>query len=126
MPALKYEYSDLTATDRKNCRSRLREAVREAKIANDDLYSLGEMASFDLYGALNAMTDEEFIENSNKIIDFHTKVEEMLNNIDVVLPGKFDMKKFRREFNKVGAVMSWASTNFDYDNPVLDFIGEED
>lgn len=126
MPALKYEYSDLTATDRKNCRSRLREAVREAKVANDDLYSLGEMASFDLSGALRQMTASEFIMNSNKITDFHAKVEEMLNNIDIVLPGRFDKKTFLKEFRKVGAIMNWASTNFDYDNPVLDFIGEED
>lgn len=124
MPALR-TISDLTVTDRKNMRSQLRNAVREAKVANDELYSIGDMASFDMKGALEVMTDSEFVKNFKELVDFHKKVNEELSQINVVLPQNFDLKTFRKEYNKVGAVMSRASTNFNYDNPILDFIGEE-
>ncbi len=110
----------------KMLRAKLSAAVKEAKKANDELYSLGDMNLFNLDGALAVMSKEEFMKNTSEVKSFHEKVSKMLSEVKVVLPKNFDLATFRKEYNKVGQVMSWASSNFNYDNPILEFVGEEE
>ena len=114
----------ITKTDRAQCTMKLRQALKEAHVANDELYSLGSMENFDFEAALTDLSAEEFLSSKKEIESFHDEVKAKLSEIK--LAKDFSWADFQKQYNKIGCVMSWATQTFNYDNPLLNYVGEEE
>ncbi len=111
-------------TTKKNLIMRFRKAKKDALIATNELYSLGDMNIFDTEGALRVMTSEEFIKNSNAVKTFNKEVRKQLEDVQLKKP--FEEKDYRSKINQISCIMTNAAKKFDFSNPILAYIGEEE
>lgn len=109
--------------EKEKARKIYKKELNLAKAAGKTLYCV-EMSSLPMEQILQDMGEKAFQSCFQELQEFYKNLETELQKCS--LPENFSNDEYKKSMNHLGCVMSRANANFNWDNPILEYVCDEE